>query len=230
MGPRTDCTVVVPWRDHPELLEGFQAAMMRGPMPEELVVVDDGSDPPVQEWYRGIGAGSLKVARMVQGRGYQAAVNAGVQHAEREIVVILNNDVEGGEFNWLEGLVQAVRDHNREWLTGPVELDALHAAPPGEDPIPYIDGWCVAGWRERLLELGPFTGRFAEPAYYADNDLCSRAGTLLAHMPAGLVHLRNVTAGPAGDDAVRRATSLNRALYFAGNPTRPEVVHCDGHG
>ena len=84
--------------------------------------------------------------------------------------------------------------------------------------MPYIDGWCLAGMREDLLELGGFDEELAEPAYYSDNLLCLEAraaGMTLRDVDVSLVHKLNVTAGPGHSPSVQAASVANRSRYLA---------------
>lgn len=215
MGPRADCAIVVPWQDHPELREDFQAALMRGPMPEALILVDDGSERPIQNWWQGYCSGDLWIARFAEPVGYQRAVNQGVAIAlemGHEITVLLNNDVRGGCENWLDAFVRAARRHP-DALTGPV-VEPEHTRGPDAQTRPYVDGWAIAARTELLAEHGPFEQGYCEPAYWCDNDLAQRVGRLANHVPSGLEHVRNATAGPGTSGAVQTASVLNRREFF----------------
>ena len=56
---------------------------------------------------------------------------------------------------------------------GPLRYD--NHAKVDDQSLPYLDGWCLAGMREDLLELGGFDESLEEPAYYSDNLLCLEA-------------------------------------------------------
>lgn len=223
MGPSVDCAIVVPWRDHPELRQDFQEALMRGPMPEALILVDDGSERPIQNWWEGYCSRDLAILRFGEHVGYQRAVNEGVAYALTlgfEITVLLNNDVRGGAVNWLSTLVSKARDYP-DALTGPV-IEPEHTRTPDGQTRPYVDGWLIAAGTERLAELGPFRQGYAEPAYWCDNDLAQRVGLLQAWDGHGLEHLRNATAGPGTTEAVQNASILNRRAFmdaWSGKPT-----------
>jgi GT2 family glycosyltransferase len=83
-------------------------------------------------------------------------------------------------------------------------------------PLPYIDGWCLAGMRDDLLELGGFDEGYTEPAYFGDNDLSLRArltGMTLRQATVPLEHLTNRTAGPSSDPAVAEVTRVNHERF-----------------
>jgi GT2 family glycosyltransferase len=71
----------------------------------EIVLVDNGSEPPIKVPYTGFV--EMKLIRNEENRGFPAAVNQGINKASGDIIVLLNNDVivtPGwlvGLFNWL---------------------------------------------------------------------------------------------------------------------------------
>jgi hypothetical protein len=107
----------------------------------------------------------------------------------------LNNDIEVRRSRMaLRSLVAAVEPGV---LAGARLRNDAHGSVDGH-PFPYLDGWCLAGIRADLLEIGGFDETFDEPAYYSDNDLCLRAriaGMRLRECPVGLLHKENRTAG-----------------------------------
>ena len=129
----TTVAVVTAWHNHLELVDGYVRALELGPAPDELIVVDNGSDP----------------------------------HTIVDSVV-----------------------------------------------YPYIDGYCLAGTRDDLLELGGFDETLEEPAYYSDNLLCLEArarGFTLREAKVGLIHLVGGTANNSPD--VNGATRANHQRY-----------------
>jgi GT2 family glycosyltransferase len=133
--------------------------------------------------------------------------------AQADAVLFLNNDIRHLRRGWLEEIREALEPGV---LVGHLRHER-HADVDGRS-YPYLDGWCLAGTREDLLELGGFDETLAEPGYYSDNLLCLEAraaGMRLRGLRVGLQHLENVTAGPAWDERVRAATAANRARYEA---------------
>lgn len=195
--------VVTPWTNHLELLPDFERAIELGPPPNELIVVDNASDPPL----------AFAAIRSNKNVGFSGGSNLGMRAATSDIVVFTNNDVALSRPGWLAELCHAV---GPGVLVGPIR-DGRHADVDGQS-FPYIDGWCLAGMRADLLELGGWDESFDEPSYYGDNDLCFRAraaGMTLRDVQPGLVHKLNGTAGSADRPEVRRATAANRARYEA---------------
>jgi glycosyltransferase involved in cell wall biosynthesis len=193
--------IVTPWLDHPELVPDYAAAVQCRSHRDELIVVDNGSDPAV----------GLPGLRVEQNLGFAAACNLGLHESSSDAVLWLNNDVAMTGGDWLTRIRAAIEPGV---LIGAQLRTDPHGSVDGE-PLPYLDGWCLAGMRDDLLELGGFDEGFDEPAYYSDNDLCLRAranGMSLREVRVGLRHKENVTAGPAS--GVAEVTLANRERYM----------------
>jgi glycosyltransferase involved in cell wall biosynthesis len=199
---RPSLSIVTPWHNHRELLGDYMAAVELGP-DDELVIVDNGSDPPL----------SFASIRSEENLGFVGGSNLGLVHAQGEIVLFLNNDVALREHGWLEQIREAV---GPGVLAGPIRYDP-HADVDGER-FPYIDGWCLTGMRDDLLELGGFPAGLEEPAYYSDNLLCLEArtqGMTLRDVRVRLAHKESTTSQPQRNPQVQRATRANREIYAA---------------
>ena len=97
-------SIVIPSRDHGRMIERCleSIATSSGPAPE-VVIVDGGStDPRALAAYERFGA----VVVETDGRdfNYSRANNRGVERATGELVVLLNNDVEVIDADWLDQL------------------------------------------------------------------------------------------------------------------------------
>jgi GT2 family glycosyltransferase len=190
--------VCTPWQDHRELAADYFYALEMGPQPDEVVIVDNGSTPPLE----------FATIRLDHNHGFSAGSNRALEAATADVAVFLNNDIEVVEAEWLEKLVASVEPGV---LVGARLRNDAHGAVDGH-AFPYLDGWCLAGMREDLREIGGFDETFAEPAYYSDNDLCLRArlaGMRLRECPVGLLHKENKTAGPGFRPDVQAATQAN---------------------
>ena len=194
--------IVTPWRDHLELREGYMSLIEAGG-PDRLLIVDDGSDPPLE----------FAQARLRRSQGFCAACNWGLRLAQEDIVVFLNNDVELAQgYGWLEKLAGAVEPGV---LAGPQLRSDPHSWVGGVR-FPYLDGWCLAGMREDFEALGGWDEGLEEPAYYSDNLLCLRArqqGMRLREVrQLGIRHLGRRSNNP-GSPAVIAATLANQERY-----------------
>jgi GT2 family glycosyltransferase len=127
--------------------------------------------------------------------------------------VFLNNDIRMTRRTWLAELVHAVEPGV---LAGPLRIDP-HAWVDGQ-PIPYLDGWCLAGMAEDLSNLGGFDETLEEPAYFSDNLLCLEArvaGMTLREVHVGLFHMGSRTSLPGENPEVHAVTARNREKYMA---------------
>jgi len=195
--PMTSLTVITPWLNAHELTSGYWDAVEGA---DDVIVIDQGSDPPLQWSVAGI--------RLEENVGYNRANNLGLQAAWTDAVLFLNNDVvKTGQ--WLPDIRISVKPGV---LVG-AELNPGHHAAVGGRPVPYLSGWCLAGMRSDLLALGGWDEGFEEPAYYGDNDLCARAkaaGMRLVHVPCALTHLGNYTSRRVD---VAGVSARNRTRY-----------------
>ncbi|MCR4339228.1 MAG: glycosyltransferase, partial [Gemmatimonadaceae bacterium] len=135
MTPTT--AIVTPWVDHPELVEDYMAAVADGP-PDELLVIDNGSTPPLD----------FAAVRFEENRGFTAASNAGLAAARTDAVLFLNNDVVMTRPGWLDMIRDALEPGV---LIGARLRYDRHGDVDGQ-PLPYLDGWCLAGMTADLRE------------------------------------------------------------------------------
>jgi len=196
--------VVVPTRDHPEVLGRFLASLGRVDpgCPYDLVVVDNGSQPPAAAVNRELAA-QAGGALLWDDRPFNfSALNnraAGVRAAD--VLVFCNDDLEALEAGWLATLVgQCLQPgvgavgtkllypgSNRIQHAGVVLLEQgpahlLHGRP---DHRIYQYGWtklawnvsavtgaCLAVTHDRFTAVGGWDEAF--PVAYNDVDLCLR--------------------------------------------------------
>lgn len=198
---RRSIAVVTPMWNHPANIPDFMAAIEAG-RPDELIVVDNGSTPPV----------GLPGIRLERNTGFSHACNVGLAAAKSDAVLFLNDDIAMTSPDWLDRIRDAVEPG---LLVGAQLRYDAHADVDGER-FPYLDGWCLAGMRDDLLELGGFDESYDEPAYYVENDLCLRAraaGMSLREVRVGLRHKLNVSANDHPN--VAAASAANRERYVA---------------
>jgi glycosyltransferase involved in cell wall biosynthesis len=196
-------SIVTPWLNHMEFADAYLAAVNQRSPRDELIVIDDGSFPTLP----------FAALRNEDSVGFGSASNQGLRAAKSDIVLFLNNDIVARDSRWLEPLREAVEPGV---LVGAQLRDDPHGRVDGVE-MPYLDGWCIAGMRDDLLEIGGFDEDFEPPAYFEDNDLCLRArmaGMTLREVRVPLHHIRNGTLKP-NDPAVMRAGSLNQQRFLA---------------
>lgn len=182
-------SVVTPWWQHLDLLPAYAAVVNAG-KPDEVIVIDNGSSPDFEP----VGIKVLNVViRNRTNRGFSRACNQGLRSATGDAVLFLNNDIQLlNTESWIETLKAALRPGI---LAGACLREDPHTAVDGKT-IPYLDGWCIAGMREDLIELGGWDEEYAEPSYYGDNDLCARAvaaGFELVQVELPIAHLGNAS-------------------------------------
>jgi GT2 family glycosyltransferase len=190
-------TIVTPWVNHRELEKDYWTAV-RG---ANVLVIDNGSDPPLPNAWR-----------LDENIGFSRACNLGLELARTDAVLFLNNDIRATWAEWLAPIISALEPGV---LVGAQLRNEQHGWVDGE-PFPYLDGWCLAGMREDLLEIGGWDETYDEPSYFGDNDLSLRArayGMSLREVKVGLIHKLNVTAGHT--QRVTDATNANRARFQA---------------
>lgn len=196
-------TIITPWHGkRAELERDYFAAV--NCVDAEHLIVDDHSTPP------------LPNALRTRGPGFAATCNTGLFAARTDAVLFLNNDIVARARDWIEPIRELLEPGV---LVGADLIDSPHGAVDGE-PMPYLDGWCVAGMTDDLLELDGFDETFEPPGYYEDNDLSFRArlaGMTLRearqtrHM---LEHLRNRTTGNAATNPTIQAVTLRNKARF----------------
>ena len=199
--PRPTVTIVTPWWNHQELADGYLHAIS-GCGAHEVLVVDNASDPAID----------FAAIRCDDNMGFGRACNIGLSEATGDAVLFLNNDIELIRHDWLDRIVDQLEPGV---LVGANLRTDQHTEVDGV-LYPYLDGWCLAGMRDDLEQLGGFDERYEEPAYYGDNDLCLRAraaGMRLREATVGLRHLVGQTATPSPEK--QRITQANYERYAA---------------
>ncbi len=145
--------------------------------------------------------------------GFNKANNIGLRIATMDAVLFLNNDVINTQDGWLEPIRAALRPGR---LVGSRLMVEDHTRVNGR-LYPYLEGWCLAGMRQDLLDLGGWDETLEEPAYYGDNLLslrAKRAGLKLVQVDVGLKHLGNYTS-KRDTETRERASAANRERFYA---------------
>jgi GT2 family glycosyltransferase len=128
----------------------------------EAVVVDNSGDERIAGWLAGRAAERLRVIRLDSPLGFGAAVNAGLEAASGDVVVLFDPGVE------LKGdavtpLIAALADPTVA-VAGPFGLrgqGTLKEFRESEGPeVDAIEGYCMAFRRAEVLAAGGFDTRF----------------------------------------------------------------------
>jgi GT2 family glycosyltransferase len=212
-----EVTVVVPTRNRHASLRRMAAAIaaQRTGRRFELVVVDDGSEPPVTA----ADVGAVPAARVVRGPGGKAAAarNAGIAAASAPIVLFTDDDTEP-EPGWLDAAAAFLAAHPEH-----VGVEGVVASPPWDPLYAYSIATAAPGTyltcniafrRDALEAIGGFDA--ATFAFHCEDlDLAYRAQRLgpIGFEPAMRVlhHPRAQTLG----QAVRRGRmTVNEIALF----------------
>jgi glycosyltransferase involved in cell wall biosynthesis len=200
-------TVVIPTRDRAASLARTLAALRRQRTDRawELIVVDDGSAPP-------LGADVLQgfpQARLLrrEGTGPARARNAGIAEARGRYVLFTDDDTEPAA-TWLDAAVAFLDAHpDHAGVEGRVDsppFDALHAVSLSND-APGCYWTCNIAYRKEALDrLGGFDEAFPSP-HCEDLDLAFR---VLRGAPIGYAAEMAIVHHPremAGRELVARA-------------------------
>ncbi|MCK9628454.1 MAG: glycosyltransferase [Bacteroidales bacterium] len=201
-------TICTPWWNHLSLLPDYVAVVNAG-KPDEVIVIDNGSSPDFEPV-------DIKVSNVVirnrTNRGFSRACNQGLVAATGDAVLFLNNDVRlTADREWCAKVKEEIAPGV---LVGAHWRNDEHTQVDGET-IPYLDGWCIGGMRDDLIELGGWDEGYAEPSYYGDNDLCARAvarGFELMQVSLPIEHLEGTSTR---NMALGEVTPRNYARYVA---------------
>jgi GT2 family glycosyltransferase len=244
-GPATtwqpSVSVIVPTRDRPDLLEPLLAMLARTAWtPLEVVLVDNGTTHPQA---RDLLTQSGQLVIGAPGPfNFPALIDAGVEASSGEVLVLLNNDIEGDDPDWLHALI-ACLDTPGCGIAGALLLypdgSIQHAGLDFKDGEPRhtfagqwpedvpgdvlaaphtclaVTGACLAIRRSTWDELGGLEPLFARN--YNDVDLCLRAAdagfTTFITPHACLVHKESATRGITWDPELAAESVLFHARW-----------------
>ena len=176
-------SIVTPWLNHSELCPVYERSVKGA----QVIVVDNGSIES-HKWailamVKHLGGVYI---RNEENRLFAAANNQGLEQATGEIVLFMNNDVECRP-GFLDKVAADVKPGG---LYGP-SLLAKHG-------LAYLEGWCIAAYREVWLSLKGWDAEYYSGLYWEDNDLCWRAaqmGYTLNEVAWPVYHYNNYTSG-----------------------------------
>lgn len=239
-------SVVIPSWNGRELLEICLAALDRQQFRDfETIVVDGGSTDGSVEWLRAAYP-AVRIVQLETNRGFAAAVNRGIEAADGDAVVLLNNDTEA-EPGWLAGLVDAferhpdagilasrvLQYHDRGRIDSAGDMLGLLAFEigHGEPDAPeyrtprYVLSACAAAAayrREVFDRIGLFDERFV--SYLEDVDIGVRAayaGFRTLYVPAAeIYHMGSATAKRMNHTKIALLLRNSLFLFFQYMPPR----------
>lgn len=128
----------------------------------EALVVDNSADPRIAGWLKNRAAERLRTVRLEPTLGFGAAVNAGIDAAAGELVVLFDPGVEL-QGDAISPLIAAMRDGSVV-VAGPFGVRATATmkefeASAGPD-VDAIEGYCMAFRRADALAAGGFDPKF----------------------------------------------------------------------
>lgn len=180
----------------------------------EVIIVDNLSNDGTQEYLMNRFAGNDKYTIILNDKnfGFAGGNNIGLEHANGDILVVLNNDTYVGPF-WLGNLVKALKRNPKLGLVGPVtnnigneskinisykDWSDLHikslkyiATHPNElYPMDCLAFFCVAIRKSVYSQVGPISLDYGL-GFFEDDDYCKRvkeAGWAMAAVEDSFVH------------------------------------------
>lgn len=103
-------SIIIPtWNGKQHLESCLPSLARQSYQPAEVIVVDNGSRDGTVAWL-GQAWPAVRVVALAENRGFTGGVNAGIQAARGEFLVLLNNDTEA-EPDWLAQLVATAQRH-----------------------------------------------------------------------------------------------------------------------
>ena len=196
-------SIITPWHNSPSLIHTYEQSVKGA----EVIIIDNGSRPIV-------GHELFKMTDRLNGitifnqenELYAHANNQGLKYASSDIVMFLNNDIKAPS-GWLDQVEQDVKPGV---ICGPSLMPRII----DDWPCPYLEGWCIAGYKSDWDRVGGWDEVNYKGLYWEDNDLCFRlqqAGMRLKECDWPITHFGNFTSGqtPGAYDHSAR----NRAVF-----------------
>jgi GT2 family glycosyltransferase len=228
--PRAGVTVVIPVHGRSTLTRNCLDVLLAQDSPPgtRILVVDDASPDDTEQVLASYGR-RIDVLRQPVNVGFGAACNRGVEAAQTELVVLLNNDTTPHP-GWLAALLDCAEAHPAAAAVGArlLHLDGtvqhagvvigrdrlphhVYAGFPGDHPavlrcraFQVVTGACVLLRRSVFRSVGGFDLHYRNG--HEDVDLCLRLGEAGHEVrycaDAVLTHLESVSRGRTGPDQV----------------------------
>ena len=234
-------TIVVPTRDHPELVAMAHATIARaGWADADAVFVDNGTtDEAARD---ALQESPHRVVRADIPFNFPRLVNRGASTASGEVVVLLNNDVEAAADGWLRELLVPFKDPDvgivgavLEYPSGRIQHCGIGIRDGAPVHLHVRERWDDLGLTERDLLREPLAvtaacmavrtdlwralGGMSTPlaSNYNDVDLCLRArwcgARVMCVRVPGLIHHESESRGPESGPEIAADWLLFRSRW-----------------
>ncbi|MBI3088498.1 MAG: glycosyltransferase family 2 protein [Candidatus Omnitrophica bacterium] len=161
--------------------------------PSRLIIVDNGSEPPVREFLRSVRPRNMirevVLLQNEQNEGFPRGMNRGIQASRAPYVCLLNNDLLFTS-KWLIKLIEVAEAHPELGVLNPESSTFGNVPPPGMSLDEYAEclerrrgayvevgmciGFCLLIRREVIARIGGLTEE-VERIFFEDEDYCMRA-------------------------------------------------------
>jgi len=140
----------------------------------EIIVIDNNSTDDTKDYFLSLKKENLKYIRLNENIGFGAANNIGVNHAQGDNLLFLNNDIAvlKNKNNWLDELVEKCQDHLISSQSGLLnnKFNFVHEVSNPHvlnDPLEYLSGWSILGSRKLFDQISREEGVIWSKKYFA---------------------------------------------------------------
>jgi len=191
--------------------------------PYQIIAIDQGSTDGTSDYLiKATRECNCIIIKNVENKGFACGNNQALKLVESEYVLMLNNDCEITDDNWLEIMINA---------SGTADLIGAVCKQVAPDSITktfkyigdgkengrwsYIEGWCLFAKRDTWLSLNGFDEKF-NPAFSEDADLSFRAkglGMKIKAVSLPIIHHGSKSIGQIHGGHEAMSAKNNRLLY-----------------
>lgn len=194
-----------------------------GDVPYEIVIVDDGSPPDVQQGLETLVSGRVRLINKADNTGYSSTVNTGIAASNGAYVVTVNSDIVFHEPGWLGRMVRTAEaspnigivgarllypdgtvQHGGAYPSANRFFDHRYRFMPGDyepaqavEDVDAVTGALMLVKRELIDQIGPFSEEYY--IAFEDMDMCYRAKSrgwrVIYCGEAAATHLEGKTRG-----------------------------------
>ena len=185
-------SIIIPVFNHHDMTNECIYAVMETTQDCEIIVVDNGSNPPYKPPFTGFA--DCLIIRNEENMGFPAAVNQGIKQAKGDIIILLNNDVIVTP-KWADMLEKALNEYS---IVGPTtnycaglqkiavefygDKNDLNKVAQGQteeyggetQAVNWVIGFCMAFRKSLIDEIGYFDESLW-PCCGEEIDICLRA-------------------------------------------------------